>query len=307
VFCYGLAADLGWLGPWREAMDHVRVVLEARFRRPDGLYRNRIDPPDDTVDLYDQAFVLLADACLAARGDADAPARARALLSRLPIEPAGGFAGFNGEALDANPNMHLFEAFLAWTAVTGDGPWREAAKGQARLAMTRLIDFETGALSELFGPQWTPPPAPERQVWPGHQFEWAWLLMRWSLMSGDAPALSAALRLIELGERAGVDPERNVAINALDGNLGPIDATTRLWPQTERLRAHLLAGALTGDETCWDAALKAADGLGLFLDVPTPGLWRDSLESGDLTAAASSLYHIVGAIRELDQVVEGRV
>jgi mannose-6-phosphate isomerase len=307
VFCYALAADFGWRGPWREAMDHGRAVLEDHFRRHDGLYRTRIDPPDDAADLYDHAFVLLADACLAAKGDAAAQGRASALLGWLPRDPAGGFAELAGEALYANPNMHLFEAFLAWTAVVGAGPWREAAAGQARLALTRLIDPAVGVVSEAFGPGWGAPAARARRVEPGHQFEWAWLLMRWSLISGDAGALSAGLRLIELGERAGVDPDRDVAINALDGDLRPIDTAARLWPQTERLRANLLAGALTGAELCWDMALSALKGLDRFLDAPTPGLWCDSLESGDLTAPASSLYHIVGAVLQLDRVVEGRL
>ncbi len=307
VFCYGLAAEFGWQGPSRAAMDHGRSVLEERFLRPDGLYRARIDPgaPNDAVDLYDHAFVLLADASLAAKGDATAEGRAAALLARLPRAAGDGFAEFDGEALNANPNMHMFEAFLAWTGQSVDVRWRELAAGQARLAMTRLVDPETGAVREFFGPDWAPAIAP--RVWPGHQFEWAWLLMRWSLISGDTGALAAALRLVEVGERAGVDPARDVAVNALDGNLRPVDSATRLWPQTERLRAHLLAGALTGAGSCWDMALSALRGLNRFLDVPTPGLWRDSLESGDLTAPASSLYHIAGAVLQLDSVVEGRL
>lgn len=309
VFCYGLAPDLGWRGPWREAMDHGRAALEDEFRRPDGLYRSRVPPgvAGDEVDLYDQAFVLLAEACLAAKGDMEARVRAEALLARLPGDPAGGFAEFDGPTLKANPNMHLFEALLAWTAVTGEGFWRDAAAGQAGLAMTQLIDPMTGAVSEVFAPGWAAPTPPARRIEPGHQFEWAWLLMRWSLISGDAGALAAALRLIELGERAGVDPDRNVAINALDGELEPIDLGTRLWPQTERLRAHLLAGALTGDETCWVMALKAARSLRPFLDVETPGLWRDSLESDDMSAPASSLYHIVGAVVQLERVAKRRL
>ncbi len=306
VFSYGQARRLGWRGPWRAAMDHGRSVLTARFRRADGLYRARVseDLVDDTVDLYDQAFVLLADACLAAQGDPGAAARAESLLARLPRASVGGFAEFDGEALNANPNMHLFEAFLAWAGQPADGRWRELAAGQARLAMTRLVDPETGAIPEFFGPGWTAAPT-TAAVWPGHQFEWAWLLMRWSLISGDAGALAAALRLVEIGERAGVDPQRNVAVNALDGELGLVDPGTRLWPQTERLRAHLLAGALTGNETCWQSALRAIRGLDRFLEVGTPGLWRDSLESEDMTAPASSLYHLVGAIVQLDRVVEG--
>jgi mannose/cellobiose epimerase-like protein (N-acyl-D-glucosamine 2-epimerase family) len=309
VFCYGIAPAMGWEGPWRAAMDHGRAVLEDRFRRPDGLYRALFTPgaADDAVDLYDQAFVLLADACLAARGDVVAAApRAQALLDRLPVDPTGGFAEFDGASLHANPNMYLFEAFLAWAEVTGEEPWREAAAGQARLALTRLIDPRTGAVSETFGPEWAPLETGARRVEPGHQFEWAWLMMRWSLISGDAGALAAALRLVEIGERAGVDSERNVAVNALDGELNLVDAGTRLWPQTERLRAHLLAGAVTGNETCWENALRAVRGLGPFLEVETPGLWRDSLESEDMSAPASSLYHLVGAIAQLDQMVAGR-
>jgi mannose-6-phosphate isomerase len=297
VYAYRVAGDLGWEGPWRQAMDHGLGALAGRFRRADGLYRSH--PGDDAVDLYDQAFVLLA---FAQRPEPQADAVA--LLERLPRESAGGFAEFEGATLRANPNMHLFEAFLAWAEVGAPDPWRELAAGQARLAMTRLIDPESGAVSEVFGPAWTAPVIPgDRRVEPGHQFEWAWLLMRWSLATGDAGALAAALRLIEFAERAGVDPDRNVAVNALDGELTPADRGTRLWPQTERLRAHLLAGAITGDPACWKLALDAAAGLWKFLDVPTPGLWRDSLEIQSAPAPASSLYHLAGAVLQLDQVV----
>ena len=302
VYAYGVAGELGWPGPWRAAMHHGLEFLEGRHLRSDGLYRTRVTTggDDDEVDLYDQAFVLLALAQVDRQSDAIA------LLDRLPRERAGGFVELAGGDLRSNPNMHLFEAALAWTEADAAGPWRDMAAGQARLALTRLIDAETGAVSEVFGPAWTAPPARvDRRVEPGHQFEWAWLLMRWSALSGDAAALAAALRLIELGERAGVDPDRNVAVNAVDGELAPTDLGTRLWPQTERLRAHLLAGAVTGDPACWDLALQAADGLWKFLDVPTPGLWRDSLEGPDAPAPASSLYHIVGAVRQLDEVVRG--
>ena len=302
VFSYAVAGRFGWEGPWQEAMDQGLDFLERRHRRADGLYRSVVSAdPSDEVDLYDQAFVLFAWAQIADQGDA--ATRALALLDRLPREGLGGFADFGGGALRANPNMHLFEAFLAWAEIGVGGQWRDLAACQARLAMTRLIDPETGAVGEFFGAGWSEPPSrADRVVEPGHQFEWAWLLMRWGQMSGDGAALAAALRLIELGERAGVDPECNVAVNALDGDLGPTDLGTRLWPQTERLRVHALAGAITGDPACWDLALKAVESLRRFLSVATPGLWRDSLESDVLTAPASSLYHIVSAVLQLDEL-----
>jgi mannose-6-phosphate isomerase len=306
VYAYRAAGELGWQGPWRAAMDHGLEFLERRHRRPDDLYRAwvRPDGADDSVDLYDQAFVLLALAQLDDRQEG--AARAIDLLERLPRGGGGGFAELSGGDLRANPNMHLFEAALAWSETGAAGPWRDMAAGQARLAMTRLIDPETGAVGEVFSSGWTAGTSPAgRRVEPGHQFEWAWLLMRWSRIAGDAGALAAALRLIELGERAGVDRDRNVAINALDGELAPTDLGTRLWPQTERLRAHLLAGSVTGDPACWDLALQSDADLSKFLDVPTPGLWRDSLEIDGAPAPASSLYHIVGAALQLDEVVRG--
>ena len=295
VFAYSLAAGFGWQGPWREVMDHGHQVLETRFKRADGLYRTRLAaPPDDAVDLYDQAFVLLAEAALSDHGDTGAKARALALFALLPSEDAGGFAELEGQARQANPNMHLFEAFLAWE-------WRDIAAGQARLAQSALIDPETGAVSETFAPGWKAPA--QRRVEPGHQFEWGFLLMRHAWRSGDGAALAAGLRLVELGERSGVDRTRNVAINALDERLAVVDPGTRLWPQTERLRAHLLAGVLTGDSGCWKNATRAAAGLALFLI--EDGRWIDSLEGDDRFAPASSLYHIVGAIAQLGEAVEG--
>jgi mannose-6-phosphate isomerase len=307
VFSYAVAGQMGWSGPWRTAMDHGLSFLDSDHRRPDGLYRSHAPPANEPIDLYDQAFVLLSLSAAAICGDREATSHARDLLGRLPREPAAGFASFDGAGPEANPNMHLFEAFLVWAEADPTGPWRDLAAGQARLAMTKLIDPASGALSEHFAPGWIAPQEPvHRAVEPGHQLEWAWLLMRWSLVSGEGGALAAALRLIELGERCGVDPARSVAVNELSGELAVADPGTRLWPQTERIRVALLAGALTGEASFWDMALDAHAGFDKFLDVPTPGLWRDSLEKDDLSAPASSLYHVVGAIRQLDAVADGR-
>jgi mannose-6-phosphate isomerase len=294
VFVYAAAPDFGWDGPWRVAMDHGLAALEHAHRHADGFYRAWTD--DNNAELYDQAFVLLAWAAAYGHGMSGARAAALDLFARLPADSAGGFAELAGEARLANPNMHLFESFLAWAALDEDGPWREAAAGQARLALTRLIDPATGALGEFFTRGWIAD-APQ-VVEPGHQFEWAWLLMRWSLIGGDAAALAAALRLMDIGETCGVDAGRNLAVNALDGDLVAVDVGDRLWPQTERLRAHLLAARLAGAP--WDPAVRAAESLDRYLETPTPGLWRDSLEGEFPFAPASSLYHLAGAILELD-------
>ncbi|MGI8841357.1 MAG: AGE family epimerase/isomerase [Caulobacteraceae bacterium] len=306
AFCYARAAEFSWRGPWEAAMAHGLDFLETRHRRSDGFYRAFVGGGADEalVDLYDQAFVLLALAAAARVGDVQAPAAALALLGRLPAHSLGGFRDLGEGTLRANPNMHLFEAALAWIEAGGGSAWRVLAESQARLALDRLIEPETGALSEVFGENWRPVAnLAARRIEPGHQYEWAWLLMRWSRLAGEPAALAAALRLMEAAESAGVDPARRVAINLLTGDLRPVDRAARLWPQTERLKAALLAAEITGEDAFRVIARQALEGLIPYLEVPTAGLWRDRLDADgrfvEEPAKASSFYHLVVAIGEL--------
>jgi mannose-6-phosphate isomerase len=310
VFCFSLAPRFGWDGPWREAMRQGLDFLESGHRRPDGLYRARADSglalPDDRGELYDQAFVLLALASAARLGEPTED-RALELLARLPRASLGGFGELDGGGgLHSNPNMHLFEVFIAWAELGGARIWRDLAREQAQLATARLIDERKGAIAEDYDEAWRPAADPaDQEIWPGHQFEWAWLLMRHDALSGARAVSPAALRLIGLAEASGVDPRRNVAINALDGRLERRDAMARLWPQTERLKAHLLAAEATTDQSRWSAAERAVEGLRPYLE--DSGLWRDQMNAaGDFVeeaAPASSFYHIVGAILELTRIV----
>ena len=309
IVCYALAAARGWTPHGPEAMRHGWAQISGRHRRADGLFGALGGTEAESrVDLYDQAFVLLALAYLHHADEPGARAEAERLIGRLAPHPAGGFHGLAGAPLASNPTMHLFEAVLAWMDLEGEGPWSAIAAGLARLAMQRLIDPQTGALGEVFEADWRRPGDATRQrVEPGHQFEWAWLLMRWHGHAADPEALAAARRLIEMAERTGVDADRGVAINALDGALRPVDRAARLWPQTERLKATLLASRLGATPPLWDKADQTARALLRYLDTPRPGLWRDRMApDGSFDAdpvKASSFYHIVGAIVELDETL----
>lgn len=311
AWTFAQAPRFGWDGDWRGAMRRGLDVLDHRFRRPDGLYRGLVPAagqPSDEAELYDQAFVLLALAAACQAGEPGADVAAERLLGQLAPHPGGGFKELSGPALLANPNMHLFEAFLAWSEIGGGTVWQALADRQAQLAHSRLIDHDTGALSEDFGPDWTVPDDPaQRRVEPGHQFEWAWLLLKWRHSAGRAQDLRLALHLIGLAEQCGVDRVRGVAVNELDGDLEARDLSARLWPQTERLKANVAAAAVTDAAACWDAAESAARAILRYLDVPRRGLWRDRLDAaGDFVeepVPASTFYHLVLAIRELDAAV----
>ncbi len=306
---YALAPGLGWDGPAKQASRHGLTQVMTH-KCDDGLFRTRPDeraPLDGMGLIYDQAFVLLALASdRAAFGDRDQQRPANALIDAIApfAHVLGGYGEAPGlaEPLFANPNMHLFEAFQAWVRAADDGGSYQLAAGLAGSARTRLIDPATGAIGERFAADWLPPASPaERFVWPGHLYEWGFLLLDRPDASEEERA--AALRLIQVAEARGVDRRRGVAIFALDERLEPLDRSARLWAQTERLRACARAAAVTGDGSLWDATAEAIGALEAFLDVPTRGLWRDRMGPDgafvDEPAPASTLYHIAGAIAEL--------
>ena len=310
AFCYCEAGRLGWSGPWREAGQHALSFLRQRFVQDDGTVISTVDQDgsvlDATFDLYNQAFALLAYGC--GHGTLDPSgcwqSRAYALVETLKRDfahPAGGFREDpdGRSTLRANPHMHLLEAALAWVAIDPNVAWRGMADEIVGLCLERFIDRDTAALREYFTSDWTPAPGMPREVLePGHHYEWAFLLDRWAKLTGrDRPADVA--KLIAFADAKGLDQKRRVAINGIKLDGSAYDATARLWPQTERIRAYLI-DRHDGDE---ERIAEAIETLGQYLNAPQPGLWYENLAADGQfvveAGPATSLYHVVGAIAEL--------
>lgn len=320
IFTYALAGDLGWTGPWRQAVEHGLAYYLRAYRRPDDLFRALVGPNgeslDETAELYDQAFAIFALAAVAKAAPEraqDAKAIAVSVRDHLTAErkhPLGGFHQTNPPTgpLQSNPHMHLFEAMLAWLEIDGDPAWRALADEIAELALSKFIHGPSGQIREFFDLDWNPAPGVEGRICePGHQFEWGWLLLRWGKLAGRADATAAALRMIDAAETRGIDLARGVAINALLDDFAVHDNGARLWPQTERIKAAVLAAETTGEARYWDMAAAGAEGLLAYLRTPVAGLWRDKYLPDESfveeAAPASSFYHIALAIAEMDRAV----
>jgi len=326
IFAFAVAGRLGWDGPSRQAVDHGLAFFRRAYELEEGAFRTLVAADgtalDDTVVLYDQAFALFAMATAGTVASDPRPLAASASRLRRHLQatlkhPIGGFEESAPPSLPlkANPHMHLLEASLAWVE-EGDGAdaaaWNALADEIAGLALAHFIDPETGYLKEFFDARWRPVAGQDgRIVEPGHLFEWAWLLVRWGKLRGRADAIAAARRLAELAETTGVDPARNVAVNAILDDGAPLDPGARCWPQTERIKAAVaLAGVAEtrAERDLWASRIAAGvSGLSAYLDVPTPGLWRDKLQADgtfvEEPAPASTFYHIVCAIEELDKAL----
>lgn len=321
IFTFSVAGRLGWGGPWRRMVEQATGFYLRNFLRADGAFRFSYEPAgagDETPYLYEQAFSLLAlaEAVVALERRDDVRDVARRLAGEYIAglrNPSGGFRETADRPYQSNPHMHLLEAALAWERVDDDPMWRDLADEIVELASTKFIDRQGGFLREFFNSDWSPASGEAgRIVEPGHQFEWAWLLRRWSIRRDRPELTNVARRLFEIGAAHGVDRSRDVAVDVLDIDLKVVKPTARLWPQTERIKAAVIMSEAPGAdaERCVAEANSAINGLRRYLQTPVPGMWRDSvLPDGALAdgpAPATSFYHIIAAIDELVRWRDGR-
>lgn len=300
IYVLSHAEVLGWPGG-RSAADDAYRFLVCHGRTDAGGWVRRIGRDggvlDPAADLYDIAFVLFALAWRhRATGDAEPIAVARQTVAWLEALRIPGRPGFeNVMPVEAgprqqNPHMHLLEASLALFETSGEPVFRDLALELVALFRTALFDPATGTLAEFFDADWRRdrPAAIE----PGHQFEWAWLLRQAARLL-DVDVQTEARRLYDFATRHGGLP----VIDTVTEQGDPQTASTRLWPQTEAIKAHLAFGNQTLAAALTEALCAR------FLEPAPPGTWIDHYAADGRVLVdkipASSLYHLFMAYGEL--------
>jgi mannose-6-phosphate isomerase len=296
--------------------------LRGPARLADGGYAWRFDldnrPVDETRDLYDHAFVLLAfSAAAGVVGAEEVRDDALALLDYIAtrfVHAEGGYAesipAGSGERRQ-NPHMHLFEALLAATEAFGDTSFFKPAGALAALFASRFFQATEGALPEYFDEKLAPVRDAGRFVIePGHHHEWIWLIDWHQTVAAAAgapaspdltsPELQAleleapALSLFKFAEQHGVSPATGLIMNGLWSDGAVADGGFRLWPQTERLKS---VARLSPDGL--PAALAALE---RHIAGAPPGLWIERMnaegEAAVEPAPATSLYHLTAALTD---------
>ena len=310
IFVFSCAHALGWPGALDAASDGYQF-LTRHARRADGA-RVRLlgrdgDVLDPTADLYDLAFVVFALAWYArAAGSAQArdhAYRTLAWIERNMSSPAGGLheaVPVPPQPRRQNPHMHLLEAVLALFVATRDAALLGTADAMVELLRRRFFDADTGSLGEFFTDDWQwAPGAAGTHVEPGHHYEWVWLLGEYQRLSGR-PVEPERSALHAFANRCGHDPRTGLVRDVVDRSGTVRDGGSRIWPQTEAIKAHLAMAD--------GAAVARIIGslFERFIAGNRPGTWTEHLASdGDGKSdriPSSTLYHVFSAFSELERV-----
>ncbi|MCX5619738.1 AGE family epimerase/isomerase [Bombella pollinis] len=288
--------------------------LTKRYHRADGqagwvfALGPDLAPSDTKRDLYGHAFILFAHGwAYRLSGDTALLTIAEKSLAEIDAlfpSPQGGYRDAIpalSERHSQNPHMHLLEACLTLFEVSQREVFLHHAEAILALALRAFIPQGTDALLEFFTPAWTPEePYGRNRVEPGHQAEWCWLLGEYHrLAPTGAHATAARKAQHKLYDRLHQTVPGPLLPDALydDGTL--LEATTRIWPQTEMMR--LLAQHAPADPATRYQRLCRMSQLFFTQYAPATlfGGWIDRLDEAGNSATdhmpASSLYHIYSA------------
>jgi len=207
-----------------------------------------------------------------------------------------------------NPHMHLFEALMVCYELTDEAIWLKRARAIYRLFETVLLrknQTNNGYLGEFFTATWSTHHPLSRQVDPGHHYEWIWLLHHYSkLTATDVSDHIATLE--QFANQYGHNPNGLVRDEVLsDGT--PLRSTSRLWCQTEYLKAQIALWENSHHHSYRDNIISAVERIfDHYLTPAKPGLWLDHLdEHGQALhhdAPASTFYHLFLAFSELNRI-----
>lgn len=267
---------------------------------------------DPTPDLYDQAFVIFALAWYArASGEQKALDLADRTLDAVELNYRSENGGFlhelpaNGHR-QQNPHMHLVEALLALHSTNAKTRYAQRAREIIVLFRTRFFDMKSQTLAEFFTSDWSRAEGGDGRITePGHQFEWAWILNNAQNTVGMDLG-DEARALVSFAEKYGVDQKTGVVYQQVRDDGVPIDRGSRVWPNTERLKAAVALFELDGVDP--KPAFYQSAGLlfDRYLAKPKKGAWIEKFdEHGEALTSntpASSFYHLFLGFSEVLRV-----
>jgi mannose/cellobiose epimerase-like protein (N-acyl-D-glucosamine 2-epimerase family) len=307
---------------------HGLDFIEQRHAQPDGGYAWLLDGDrveDGTNHCYGLAFVLLAYAEAlksGVDGAAEGLARAAALLRERFWDDGQGLlvdeydAGFRvlSPYRGQNANMHGCEALLAAFEASGDLAFLDQAERIAEGVTGRLASQAGGLVWEHYDADWRidwdynrNDPRHLFRPWgfqPGHQTEWAKLLLNIDRLRPRPILVERACRLFERAVGPAWDHEHGGLVYGIGPDMAVCDSDKYFWVQAESLAAAAVLHERTGEQGYLDWYLRLWEYSWAHMIDHEHGAWyrildaRNRRYSNEKSPAGKTDYHTMGACFE---------
>jgi len=333
VFNYAMAYREFGNAEYLDAVHHGLRYLRDVHRDPIGggyAWTLRDGQPEDrTNHCYGVAFVLLAYSTALKAGVEDARGwmeetwnllekyfwDAEFGLYRDEADADWNFSTYRGQ----NANMHMCEAMLAAFEASGERRYLDRALTLADHMTRRQAAQAKGLVWEHYDADWNidwtynlDNPKHLFRPWgfqPGHQTEWAKLLLILDRYGGPDWLVPTAQHLFETALQHSWDADRGGMYYGFAPDGSVCDEDKYFWVQAESLAAAALLAARTGDQAYWEWYDKLwAYAWKHFVD-HRYGAWYRILDadnrkySDEKSPAGKTDYHTMGACYEVLNVV----
>jgi mannose/cellobiose epimerase-like protein (N-acyl-D-glucosamine 2-epimerase family) len=218
-----------------------------------------------------------------------------------------------------NANMHACEAWLAAYEASGEPRYLQRAALLAENMVQRQAGLADGLVWEHYHADWSVDWEYNRgdrsnifRPWgyqPGHQTEWAKLLLILDRHDPSAWRLPRARELFERAMQMAWDPRHGGLVYGNDREGGFYDEDKYFWVQAESLVTAALLGARTGEQGYWDWYQRLWEYSWTYFVDHRYGAWYRILTpenrkySDEKSPAGKVDYHTMGACYEVLKVL----
>ncbi len=287
-------------------------VVQTQYRHADGGYIFSVDKDGKPVgkerNFYEQSFVLLAlSALYGATNDKkylDEAEKLYAWLNENMKADDGFWTQFDDKTLprEQNPHMHLFEALIALFEVSKQRHWLMRASEIYGMFHNFFFDAENRLLREFFSLGFSGYDLEKGDIIePGHNYEWTWLLHHFGQMTGFSSEYQDELYAFALDGTT----EEGFGLDQCSPDGDILSHTSRLWVQTEALKAHIAQYERHRDVEQVEAIVTTVNNIFDYY-LRLDGLWGDRLDRNlnemSKVCPASTFYHLFLAMLELMRV-----
>lgn len=330
VFNYAMAAVEFEKSEYLASVRSGLAFIESRHKNQEtGGYFWEVDANsviDGTNHCYGLAFVLLANAVSVKAGVQEARVTINNVWSFLEKHFWDESAGVYIDEYDAqmttpsayrgqNSNMHMCEALITTYEATGDNIYLTRAIQLAKNFCLDLADKAGGMIWEHYDSEWQidwdynlDNPKHLFRPWgfqPGHQTEWAKLLVMLNRHQSEAWMLDKAIFLFNQSMHLAWDEEHGGLVYGVAPDNSICDGDKYFWVQAESLAAAALLAIETDDESFWHWYEKIWQYSWEYMIDHDYGAWFRILTndnqkySNEKSPAGKTDYHTMGACYEV--------